>query len=150
MSRRLDILLAIVDRLELIQVANGFSTDAGATLFVNEAPALGPDDSPVAIALMVQPDEPRAWQGDSMLLRLPLEIQAHAFIALEDAWAVAERVLEDIKRAVEMGDRTLGRKVAGKSFERGTTSVVARVPGSTSTGLGIRYTVPYQEKWGEP
>ena len=43
-SKRERILEVLIGRLERIQVSNGFSTDVGQTLYLGEAPMLGPDD----------------------------------------------------------------------------------------------------------
>lgn len=165
MARRADIIAIFVTRLESILVSNGYNTDAGNAIYVNENPGLGTDDEapiPAAVALITQPDDPGDWQGDALLIRLPLEFQAHVTQAVDDPYLLAEDLLEDVKRAVERVDepngetllereaRTLGRKVAGVTFARGSTRVIPREPGQTTVGLGVTYLIPYKEKWGEP
>lgn len=147
-SRRRKILEAIKTRLGAIRVSSGFATDAGLMVFLNEAPALGPDDPSTAIVILVGVDTPM-WQGETMLLRLPLEIQAIAKADIDAPWLAVEDVLGDIKKAVELADRTLGGLVR-RQIDRGPTQTLQREPGSEYVGLSILYTAPYKEAWGSP
>lgn len=147
-ARRQLILEALRDRLALITVEHGFNTDAGATLFTGETPELGEGDPEVAIALLVRDEEPQ-FQGENILTRLPIEIQALAKADLNDPYLVAEQILGDIKRAVELDDRTLGGLVR-RQLERGVTRTLTRQPGSVTVGVGVLYVAPYVEKWGHP
>jgi hypothetical protein len=72
-----------------IQVANGFSTDAGLTVLFGETPMLGPDDPPAAIAVIVGDDQspdPYANLGDDILTQLPVDIQAIARADVDQPW----------------------------------------------------------------
>ncbi len=154
-SRRRVIVQAALARLQRIQTVNGFATDAGAALYIGEAPELGQDDPDAAICLLVPDDVPKQ-QGNKILVTLPLEIQAVAKVDqsklwllidnayVEEPWLIAEVVLEDIKRAIETQDRTV------LDLERGVTRVLRREPGSTVVGMGVRYSLQYQETWGNP
>lgn len=146
--KRRQILEALRDRLLAISTADGFATDAGQLVFLNETPALGPDDPTVAIAMLVGEDTVK-FQGDRFLIDLPVDIQALAKADLDQPWVAVESVLGDIKRAMELEDRTLGRLVQ-QQLERGTTRTMEREPGSAYVGVEIRYTAPYREEWGEP
>lgn len=149
-SRRERILVALRDRLAAISTQNEFATDAGKTIFLGEVAALGPDDPPVAIAMVIQEDQVVAQvQGLKFLIHLPIEIQAIAKATLDEPWLAAEAVLADIKRAVELEDRTLGGLVT-KTFDRGSTRVLEREEGSTTVGGGITYVFPHAEGWGQP
>lgn len=147
-TRRRSILEAVKTRLEAIRQDDGYATDAGETVFLGEAPALGPDDPDVAIVILVGEDEPH-FQGEHVLLRLPLEIQAVAKADLDEPWLAVEDVLGDIKMAVETTDRTLGGLVK-RQIERGATVTLEREPGSTYVGATLTYYAPYTERWGHP
>lgn len=148
MTRRRAILEALRSRVAAITVDNGFSTDAGAALFLNEVPALGPDDPEVAIAMLVDDDEV-AWQGKKVLLRLPVRLIALARADLDAPWTAVENVLGDIKRAVELEDRLVGGLLHA-FLERGVTSTREREAGSDAVGCEVPYIAPYSEGWGDP
>jgi hypothetical protein len=139
-----------VFRARLLAIAAGaqFETDAGATVFVNETPALGPDDPATAIAVVIGEDIP-SRSGEHTILELPIEIHALANADLDAPWVAVEAVLADIKRAIELPDRSLGGLVKAR-IERGSTRTLEREDGSTTVGAGITYLVPYAEVWGDP
>jgi len=147
-SRRRLILEALKARVEEITVEHGFETDAGLTVFLGETPALGPDDSTTAIAIVIGEEDPR-YQGAKFLIRLPLAIQAIARADLDQPWLAVEDVIGDIKRAVELEDRTLGGLVKS-DLERGSVQALEREPGSTTVGAEVVYFAIYSEGWGIP
>jgi hypothetical protein len=150
MSRRADLLSAFVARLEAITVANGYETNAGQAVYLNETPALGPDDPAVAIAVLIGDDVIRATQpGKKLLLGLPLTIQAIAKADLDVAWMTVETMLSDIKRAIEQADLTIGG-LAEQELQRGRTRTIVREAGETTVGLAIEYAAYYAEQWGNP
>ena len=152
-TARMRILQAFIDRLEEISVDNGYATDAGQTLFLGERPMLGPDDGP-AIALVVDEDEPNPAQGlgDGAGVAVTIEwtVSVVALISgvIEAPWLTIERVIGDIKRAMELDDRTLGGEVSG--FSRGAVRPLEREEGSTVVGGVVDYLVLYSETWGKP
>ena len=165
MSKRQQILTEVLTRLAEIATANGFATDAGQLLFVNESPDLGPGDPDAAIAVLVREDV-ITHQMAKFQIQLPIDLCAIVKVPVaEDGaaatetdpgrphpWAVTEAAIADIKRAMEIEEtppRSLGG-LAAPRFERGTTRPVPRDEGSTSVGAMIRYTVPYLEGWGQP
>jgi hypothetical protein len=151
-STRERIVEALIALLEGIRREGGYTTDAGNAVYVYETPALGPDDPEEAIALMVLEDSV-IYQIDRMGIQMPIEIQAlgRANAAHGTAYAAiaAERVLADIKRAVETSDRTLGGLVK-PYVQRGSARVMERQDGSLAVGVAIRYDVAFQESWGAP
>lgn len=150
-SNRQRIIEALRDRVCAIRKSSGFQTDAGATVFLGEAPSLGPDDPDVAIAIVIGEDGGQAYQGEQVLLNLPVEFQALAKACLEHPWRSFEAVLADIKTAVELADRRLGLgRVICHEIERGTTRTLDREEGTDVVGVAITYTVPYTEVWGTP
>lgn len=150
-SRRKLILAEILTRLEAITTANGFNTDAGAEVCLNEAPGFGPDDPEQVIVVKVNEDFP-GHQAMHTFIRLPIDIQAMAKADPTDAtsaYITAENILEDVKRAIELEDRTLGRLVQ-RQIERGSTRTMEREPGTPYVGIAVTYTAPYIEQWGSP
>lgn len=142
------ILSAFLVRVGEIRTANGFNTEVGWKVFLGETPVLGPDDPEAALAIVVREDVV-PFQGENVLVHLALEFQAIAKADINHAWLMVERVLADIKRAVELPDRTLG-KLVPRRIERGSSRTLPREPGSTVVGAGVTYTAPYVEAWGNP
>lgn len=147
-SKRQQIIQAFVTRLGAIEARDGFNTDAGLTVYVNERPTFGPDDPCEAIALVVGDDEV-GYHGEHLWVRLPIEIHALATAEMAEPWKTIERVLADIKKAVELSDRTLGGLVP-RMIERESTVTLEREEGSTSVGVAVTYVAPYKELWGTP
>ena len=149
-SRRQQILEALKGRLETIQVANGFNTDGGLSVFLGELPALGPDDPDVAIAMVVGDDEVRYPADLKMLIHLPIDVIAVAKPDSENRnkpWAMVEALLIDIKVAVELDDRQLGG-LLDNTMRRGNTRTLPRETGSDIIGASITYQLPYVESFG--
>lgn len=147
-SRRQLILEALLARVEAISIDGGFQTDVGKNVFLGAAPALGPNDPDTAVALVVG-DDSAGYQGEQVVVELPIDIVALAKADLEEPWLAVEAVLSDIKRAVELEDRTLGKLVM-RQIRRGSTRTLARETGSDIVGASIRYTAPHAEVWGHP
>jgi hypothetical protein len=76
-------------------------------------------------------------------------VAALAKADLDDPYLAVEAVLGDIKRAIELEDRSLGGLV-DQRFERGRTRPFEREEGSTAVGVIVPYIVPYYESWGAP
>lgn len=148
-SRRQAILVEMLARVSEITQQNGFNTDAGLTPFLGEKVSLDdPSDPEIAICLVVRDDFPgRSMQN--ILVTLPIEIQAIAKADINSPWLTVESLLTDIKRAVELEDRTLGG-YAQSYIERGQTRTLQREVGATTVGASITYLVPYAEAWGAP
>lgn len=147
-SRRQQIVEALKARLEAITIANGFDTNVGTTIYVGESPDLGPDDADTAIAIVVGDEEPQ-FQGEHVYLELPISIQAIAKANLDESWLNVEAVIGDIKRAVELADRTLGGLVK-RQIVRGPVRALHREPGNTTVGASVTYIAPFTEVWGSP
>lgn len=147
-ARRQRILEALKTRIEAIQIVNGFRTDAGGRVFLHEDPQFGEEDPTTAIAIVVGDDEPY-WHAEQVAIRLPIEFRALAKADLEEPWKAAEAVLADLKQAIELEDRTLGRLIK-PNLERGTTRTIPREVGSEYVGVGITYHSTYTERWGAP
>lgn len=151
-STRLSVLQTLVERLEAIQVADGFNTDAGKAIFLGMRPSMGPEDPPIAIAVMVGEEEPN-WLGEKCSYELPIDIQALAQVELKDLqqpWLAVEAIIADVKRAVELQDRRLGGVALGKGIRRIGVRALPRESGSRYVGAGLTYLVPLAEVWGNP
>src|SRR5688572_28477953 len=142
------IIEALRDRLKVIEVANGFTTDAGRALFVGETPELGDTDPDAAIAMVIREDQ-ITYQGVNLMVMLSISIQALVKVELDQPYLLIEAMLGDIKRAVELEDRTLGGLVK-RQIQRSITRTMEREPGSTTAGVSILYVCPYTEVFGDP
>lgn len=145
MSRQ-TVLEALKTRLEAIQIADGFQTDAGSLVVLGEIVELGEADPDAAIAIIVR-DEEVPYQGENILIRLPIDIQAMAKASLSQPWVTIEHLLQDIKQAVELEDRRLSGLLR-RDLERGPTRTLEREPGSTTVGAAIPYVALLVEGWG--
>jgi hypothetical protein len=150
MSIRQAILTELLARVTAIQVANGFSTDAGLIVLFGETPMLGPDDPPAAIAVIVGDDQspdPSANLGDDILTQVPVDIQAIARADVDQPWLTVEAIIADIKRAIETA-RSHARRTADADLQRGRTRTLSREPGATCIGASVQYAPIYLETWG--
>lgn len=151
-SRRRQIIETLLTRLQAIDGSGGFETDAGRRVAMNARPRWGPDDEDTAITLMVNDDAP-GWQQNKVLINLPFVILALAREDRDRPWMVVEQVLADIKRAIELEDRSLGGLVSGAptaEFFRGVTQLAELEEGANTVAVQITYVVPYEESWGRP
>lgn len=153
-SRRERILVAIRDRLRAIKKADGYNTDAGLSIALGVLPQFGPNDPKEAIAILVGDDQVPA-QLNNIRITLPVNIAAVAAPTLSEPWVAVERMLTDIKRAIEITtDRSLGGLlVEGNGvlgLYRGTTETMERTSGSDVVGCAITYGCPYVEAFGQP
>lgn len=147
-SKRQLILEAIVDRLEAIEPGNDFLTDAGENVYLGFEPPFGPDDPDRAIAVTVDDEQAQRTQANVLSL-LPIQIAAIARASIDAPWIAVEEVLADIKRAIELDDRTLGG-LLNHRLERGNTSTLERDEGSETVGAVITYNAQIVEGWGTP
>jgi hypothetical protein len=147
-TRRQRILAAMLERVEQIRTENGFNTEVGWKVFLGETPILGPSDPEAALAIVIREDAV-LFQAENLRIDLFLEFQALARADINHPWVMVEQVLADIKRAIELPDRTLGRLVPNR-ITRGSVRTLPREPGSTVVGVGVTYTAPYLEAWGNP
>lgn len=147
-ARRQLILEVLKARVEGIRIADGYRTNAGARVFLHEAPVFGDADPETAVAIVVQDDEV-GWKGSNLGIRLPIEVQALARADLAEPWKAAERVLADLKQAIEQADRRFDGLLKNY-LERGTTRTVPREPGTRHVGVGVMYFCDYIEAWGKP
>lgn len=147
--KRLQVLDAVRVRLEQIQTTDPrFATNAGLAIAIGAAPELGPDDATEVIALRLGDDQPQ-YQGEQVYTYLPIEIEAVVSADLARPWRAAELVLGDIKRAMELPDRTLGG-VLKEQLRRGGATVADRQPGSSTVGVQLVYVARLLEVWGNP
>lgn len=147
-STRQSALQVLQARLSEIRVANGYNTDAGERLFIGEQPILGPSDPLASLCIVVRATEP-GKQGENVLVRLPVGVQAIVRADSADPWSTIEQVIEDIKRAVER-DHDLGGYLIRRGLERGQEEPLDRESGSTFIGAEVEYRLVFAEAWGAP
>lgn len=145
-SRRQQILAALLTLAGTVTVENGYATDAGLRVFLGDEVMLGDDDPPSAIAIVVQdsvPSQPTGYIDEP----LDVEVQALVKADLEQPYIAAEVLLADIKQAFETADRTLGGLLKGE-MTLGPTRVVPRQPGALTVGVGVTYRTRFLRQWG--
>jgi len=147
-SRRESIIATVAARLGVIAKSDGFLTDMGSTLTINDYPQFGPDDPRQALVLMVG-DEDGQWRGRGLIVNLPMTCLVLVDADLtSDGWRAIEQGISDVKRAIEIDDdRSLGGLLTGP-FERGNVEVIPREPGSLAMGAVIPYTLTFKDAWG--
>lgn len=148
-SKRQSILEALKARLETIHARADFLTDAGDAVFLGEQPPFGPDDPAQAIALVSGPEAVRRT-GENLIVEWSIQIAALVRADLDEPWVVVESVVADIKRAIEVADRRLGKLLDGNGLERGPVETLERDAGSKSVGAVVTYLAPFSEGWGTP
>lgn len=147
-TKRQRILEAMQARLQEITVDNGFATDAGLHVALMETMVLGPDDPAEAIGMVVGEDIVR-FHGARFLIELPVSVQAVARADITAPWSKVEAVIGDIKRAMELEDRSLGGLLR-EPLTRGSVRAIAREPGSLFVGAEVPYEPKFIEEWGDP
>ena len=148
------ILEAFKARLETIRIADGCFTDAGAAIFLGEAPSLSNKGDPAeAIAIAIGEDVPAETQMANVLSDLSIECLALVKASRDLPWRAAERVLADLKRAIEIDLSEASLRLDGllaEDLKRGPTRSLEREEGGTTVGLSITYRLTYLEAWGNP
>lgn len=147
MSRR-TALAEFKNRLSAILIANGYHTDAGAEIADSEVYELGPDDPPVSLAMVVKKEVLIQHQADVKLaLHLPVEVVILVRPNLDDVRGSIEDAIEDVKRAMETGDRQFDGLLVN-TLRRGEIEPLDRTTGSNVAGAIIPYTLPISEAYG--
>lgn len=165
-SNRQLALTDLVARLGYIQVAKGYNTDAGLSIFEGEKPRLGPDDVAAAISVFFG-DDTAETGGGLTRYQVPIEIwgliPVKALGDLSPGQAI-EALRADIMSAVELNegdpshDRYLGvidgtpkrPATLPKGLARGGCSTLQRQDGSDHVGVVVRYIASFEEAWGQP
>ena len=135
-TRRQDIIDEVISRVSAITKTNGFSTNAGRNVYVGEIVKLGENEPDSAIAIVIG-NETTVSQRVKVIYDLDIEIQALVKAQLDQPWTLAEVMIGDIKKAVELEDRRLGGAVNGSGtngLERAGASVINPGAGVESGG----------------
>lgn len=153
-SRRQRILDAFKARVEAIRIEDGFETDLGLNVLMWELPAFGPDDPKQVLAIIPREDQVAAALSN-IPIDLPVDVAVLVSPELANPGALIEAALRDVKKAVELEDRTLGGLLRGGrnnpgGIVRGTTEPYPRQSGSQVAGASITYVLPYVEAYGDP
>ncbi len=162
-SLRYRALAALRARLAYITIAHGYYTDAGLYIFMGEAPNYGSDEDPPAALVLAAGADNVTQQGARVVSEFTVEVQACVPVDLAEPLLAIERIIADIKAAVEIegrnptppeGDPSVDRSLDGicapRGFRRGSTRPIAREVGSTYGGAVVEYVLTIAEKWGEP
>lgn len=158
-SKRQVALADLLGRLAYITKANGYNTDAGASISPGEAPHFGPDDPPAALAVFVADDSP-SIAGGTVRTDVTIEVWATVPAGLGSPLIAVEEIIADIRVAVEVEkdgavDRSLG-VVNGSpatlptGLRRGATRPLRREPGSEFVGASVEYVATFETRWGTP
>lgn len=148
LTTRARIVDAIAARLRGIRRPD-YATDAGQCVSIG-AFFFGPDDR-MAVALMPLESRPVGTRHLRKKGR-ELDLQIGALVDSGDrdtAWLDVERLLGDIKRAVETDDDRLGGLLIAP-IEVAEETALDGGEGSTVVGCSILYRVTYAETWGQP
>lgn len=161
-SNRQLAILDLRDRLAWITVSHGYNSDAGQNISMGEVITLGPDDPPAALAIVVGADSP-VVEGGLVKTSVPVEVQAFVPADIEAPLIALERLIADIKVAVEIegndqnaalgGDASIDRSLVGtlpRGLTRGSTRPIPREEGSTVVGASVQYILAFEEGWGKP
>ncbi len=153
-SRRQLILTALATLLETITIADGFNTDAGNNVMLGQDVELGDNDPDAAI--LISPLTERFVPNQTKLYsEWPLSIKAvvKKFDDLDDSWIAVEQIIEDIQKAVEVADRTLGGLVnwnGSHGLILDSITALQREAGSNTVGMEVTYLAKLQRAWGIP
>jgi len=155
LSRRQRILEALQARVEVIRVENGFQTDLGKTVQLGVLPTFGPDDPPQVLAILPGEDVIGDLQLGKVPIMLPVNFAVLVKPDVSEPWVIVEQGLSDIKKAVELEDRSLGGLLSpgrnnAEGLVRGSTETMERRSGSEVVGALITYGAKYSESWGLP
>lgn len=154
-SRRQLTLAALAALLEGIAVSSGFNTDAGAMVHLGQEVELGENDPGPAI-LIIAGIEKFGPSQTKLYSEWPISIRAVAGVVddnFDDAWAVAELVVADIEKAIEIQDRTLGDLInwnGAHGLILDSIQTVERDAGSSVVGIDVVYIAKLQRTWGDP
>jgi hypothetical protein len=148
MSARQDAINELVNRLTGITIAEGFSTDAGASVLLGEQPTFGPADAIASIAVVIGADEPK-FQAENVLVDLPVAVQLYVKAGESAPWNIIEGLISDVKTAVET-DHNLSGTLVHRGLVRGSVTPMDRETGSEFVGAVVEYRLQYLEGWGSP
>ena len=157
-SKRYAALADIKARLAYITTGNEFNTDAGLHVTMGEVYELGPDDPQLGITVNVG-DAAEEFTGSLTNVELPVEITAYIPASTVDPLLLLERIIEDIKWAIEIDDEPGIGRFAGDAVDHGTlptgvnragTRSYPRQPGASIVGASVTYMLSFQEPWGQP
>ncbi len=135
-------------RLQQIEQSNGYLTNVGQVIAVGEAYQLGPDDPPAALAMVILDEDRLPARGDIKIsFHLPIEVIVLVKPDLDDVIGSIEDGIQDVKQAIERGDRQFGG-ILDNTLRRGIIRTLPRESGSQTCGAIIPYTLPISEAYG--
>lgn len=152
-SKRIGAITELKRRLAAIE-RPAFSTDAGKNVFVGEVVSLGHHDPETAIAIVIG-DSTETHRGLSDVVEGNSVVAIQAIVKAApadraDPFLMAEDVIADIKRAVELEDRSLDGWCLSTGFARAAIRPARRMEGSEYVGAAVEYALAVEERWGHP
>lgn len=153
-SIRQRILEALLARVQAIH-GSGFQTNAGHRVYLGVDARLSEEDDMQAehdsasIEIRLGDIDPPDHQMERLQIELPVTFTVVARASYRQPWMAIESAAADVKRAIELEDRTLGGLVPS-DIERGAEGSMPRERGSEVVGYEITYPVLYSEAWGYP
>lgn len=141
---------ALMERVLEIQKVNGFNTDAGVTVVLGQKVRPGESDPDTVLQVTVGVETVATWQAGKVFYKIPYVFEVISRAGRAESWRDAERLLQDVKRAVELPDTTLDGLLEHPGLERSPARTLERDPGAEDVGIEITYFACVQESWGSP
>lgn len=136
--------LEVISRLQAISKASGYNTDLGANILAGVT-ALSEDD-PMPTAIIFSGDEQveRLTYGSYNCNR---EVIIEIYVSPTDATVSIEEAIEDVQRALETPDETLGGLVSELNYT-GVETVDQPQAGKQIAGIRVTYAFEYRREYG--
>ncbi len=140
----------IVARVQTITVANGYTSDIGERVFVDNR---NPQDTEVPCA-MVSFTQRTGESTVSCAAKTTMTITVTGYLVLDDAigYQIAFDLLGDIQRAVETDDNTIGNLLMGAEYGLTFASEGVGFPdaGGNVIAATTTYNAPSMRLYGDP
>ena len=146
------IVAALMARLELIHVANGYHSEAGSLVVNGRLRPQDPQNQALTLGLWAGNESALEPRGRNRIeARLEVVVQAQVPLAADDvAGEVLEEVIADVQTAIERAD---ARHLGGLAKDGITyTSRQATLPfeGARMAYAWLTYVVGYHRQYGDP
>ena len=148
--KRLRILYAVRDRLQVINQAAGYYTDVGRDVRLDRR---DPDLEHAPLChLYFEAGEVQRTQNERQSIDQPVTIVAVAPLKSHEPEELGEMLLADIQRAVELNDRSLGGllSLATEGLQPVAFEISMPESGSNVVAAAISYAAPYIRPSGDP
>jgi len=149
-TKLLRIINAVASRVQEIQIANGYYTDAGLDVRLDEREP-HEDDVPCA-SVWLDPGEIGQTQNSRQRVTQSINVVAYGVLTGRGAQVDGAELLADIQRAVETDDRTLTGLLLDSVYgiQAQTFEVIMPESGVNAVAARITYAIPHVRKSGDP